>query len=156
MAQKQEYEAKLQEIDTEIADLVNEVNNEDDLVTKYRLIYDYLTTTVEYDHDEWDSRKKNMAHIVKTIILFMEHSLRKKQFAMESPDAFKYICNKCNLECVIMRGDLDSTIDSSYSHQWNIIPINGNWFLIDCTFDLKTSILTFLHLIFQLMKKLDL
>lgn len=139
LAQKQEYEAKLREIDTEIADLVNEVNNEDDLVTKYRLIYDYLTTTVEYDHDEWDSRKKEYGTYCKDNHTIYGALVKKKAVCDGISDAFKYICNKCNLECVIMRGDLDSTIDSSYSHQWNIIPINGNWFLIDCTFDLKTS-----------------
>ena len=134
--QKQEYEAKLREIDTAIADLVNEVNNEEDLVTKYRLIYDYLTTTVEYDYDEVDSHKE--------IYRIDNHNLygalvKKKAVCDGISDAFKYICNKCNLECVTMRGNIDSTIDSYSNHQWNIIPIYGNWFLVDCTFDLKTS-----------------
>lgn len=139
LAQKQEYETKLREIDAEIADLVNEVNNEDDLVTKYRLIYDYLTTTVEYNFDEYDPRKEENGTYCEDNHTIYGALVKKKAVCDGISDAFKYICNKCNLECVTMRGDLDSTIDSDISHQWNIIPINGNWFLVDCTFDLKTS-----------------
>lgn len=138
-AQKQEYESKLREIDTAIADLVNDVNNEEDMVTKYRLIYDYLTTTVEYDFDEYDPRKEENGTYCEDNHTIYGALVKKKAVCDGISDAFKYICNKCNLECVTMRGDLDSTIDSDNSHQWNIIPINGNWFLVDCTFDLKTS-----------------
>lgn len=137
--QKEEYELKLNEIDQTIEELVNKVNIEKSLVAKYRLIYDYLTTTIEYDYEESDSIKAGNGKICEDNYNIYGAIVKKKAVCDGISDAFKYICNKCNLECVVVKGNVDSTKDKDYGHQWNIVPINGNWFLIDCTFGLKTS-----------------
>lgn len=138
-SQKAKYDEKISKIDNEIADLVATVKAEDDLITKYRLIFDYLTTTVEYDSEEFESVKSGNGMLSKDNYNLYNALVRKKAVCLGISDAFKYICQKCNLECVTIIGDLDSTKDKNYCHAWNLVPMYGDWYLVDCTFSLKTS-----------------
>lgn len=132
-----EYQKFINEIDFEIADLVEQVNQTEDKIEKYRLIHDWITLNVEYDNKYYDdvisgksiSYETNSGNIYGAIV-------EKKAVCDGIADAFKYICNKCNLECVNVPGDIDDTINEEYGHQWNIVLIDNNWYLVDCTFDL--------------------
>ena len=139
LAQKTEYLKKIEEIDSEISDLVETVNAENDTIAKYQLIYDWITTNVNYDYDELSSIESSNSIICNDSYNIYGAIVKKKAVCDGISDAFKYICNKCDLECLIICGDLDYTINEVYGHQWNIVPIYDSWFLIDCTFDLKTS-----------------
>ncbi len=132
---KEIYLSKISKVDAEINHLVLSVNQEENIVTKYRLIYNWLTTNVYYDYDDASREEINLnSHNIYGAIV------EKKAVCDGISDAFKYICNKCDLPCITIRGNTESTVnDDSIGHQWNIVPIYGTWFLVDCTFDLRTT-----------------
>ena len=132
---KENYLFKMSQIDAEIDNLVSAVYQEENIIAKYRLIYDWITTNVYYDYSDASRDEVNLnAHNLYGAIV------EKKAVCDGISDAFKYICNKCDLPCITIRGNTASTEnDDSVGHQWNIVPIHSTWFLIDCTFDLKTD-----------------
>ena len=131
---QEQYNFILNEIDAVISNLVDEVNRESNIVGKYHLIYDWIIQNVDYDFVDmkYQGTLSPDSHNIYGAIV-------KKQAVCDGiSDAFKYICNKCNLECLTIRGYVNNTISPECYHQWNIIPINNRWFLVDCTLDLKS------------------
>lgn len=132
---KSEYLKMLEEVDSEITELVSQVNQEYDIILKYKLIYDWMTTNVKYDDAHYEYIKSNG--------IYGEYSeestniygaiVKKKAVCDGISDAFKYICNKCNLECISTLGYVENVENA---HKWNIVPIKNMYFLIDCTFGL--------------------
>jgi len=129
----------IQEIDLEILDLVAEVINTEDKVQQYTLIHDWIIMNVEYDYEyaEYATSGKTFSETNSTNLYGA--IVEKKAVCDGISDAFKYICNKCNLECVTIPGVVGTTVNTNYGHQWNIVCIEDNWFLVDCTFDLTIS-----------------
>ena len=50
-------------------------------------------------------------------------------------DAYKYICNCCNLECVIVDGYIGDLSENKY-HAWNLVKVNDEWYMVDATWNL--------------------
>lgn len=142
---KEEYYTKLDEVNSQIKNLVDKVNFVSDPVTKYTLIHNWILENVKY---------QKMPDDVNTIIVDDDANeylcqydtnttqnlygaiVEKKAICDGIADAFKYICNQCNLECVIVDGYIGNLSEESY-HAWNIVKIDGSWYLVDCTWDLE-------------------
>ncbi|MBE6688593.1 MAG: hypothetical protein E7588_04850 [Ruminococcaceae bacterium] len=50
-------------------------------------------------------------------------------------EAFKILCDKYSIPCVIVTGDADNGSGSSEPHMWNSVNIDGIWYAVDCTWD---------------------
>lgn len=137
---------KLKEVDNVISPLVERVNNTNDLRSKYHIIYDYLTSTITYDDTkgynnlEREKGKKNSYNLCTTKTDDVQNIygalVNKVALCDGMSDAFKYLCNKCDLECITVIGSLDDEVEENgrVSHAWNIVPIEGKWKLVDVTY----------------------
>lgn len=138
-----DYESKLEEVNSEIKDLVNKVNCTTDIVEKHRLIFDWITTNVNYlktdeavgivdfyneefilARTETDSTQNIYGAIVN-----------KTAICDGIADAYKYICNMCDLECIVVDGYISNISEQLY-HAWNLVKVNNTWYLVDATWDL--------------------
>lgn len=135
-----EYQRKLNEVNVEIKDLVDEVNNTESIINKHRLIYDWITSNVKY------CRSGNESKFI--IYLYDEYTLgslktdstqniygaivEKKAICDGISDAYKYICNQCGLECIIVNGYVMSDNKKDY-HSWNLVKVYDSWYLVDAT-----------------------
>ena len=138
-----EYVEKLKEVDKEIEELVNEVNKKDNIEEKHYLIYQWLVSNVQYKKSE------NSVGIVsfydgQNILARMNTDstqniygaiVNKEALCDGIADAYKYICNKCNLECIIVEGYISEMYENNF-HAWNLVKVNNKWYLIDATWDL--------------------
>ena len=135
-----EYIRLINEVDFEIKDLVYEVNNTKDLISKYRLINQWFIDNVAYDYDyagyvmfgSTEEYLTNSTNIYGAIV-------EKYAVCDGIADAYKYICNKCNIPCITIPGDVKDTIGEDYGHQWNIVEIENSWYLIDSTWDIEAG-----------------
>ena len=46
--------------------------------------------------------------------------------------AFKYLCDKSDIGCLIVEGHIDSGTGAG-NHMWNYVELGGNWYLVDVT-----------------------
>lgn len=50
--------------------------------------------------------------------------------------AFKILCDKANIPCVLISGTGASTAGvGANAHMWNYVQLNGNWYAVDVTWD---------------------
>ncbi len=47
--------------------------------------------------------------------------------------AFKYLCDRAGIECVVVSGTLYQSLDEPGPHAWNAVKIDGSWYGIDVT-----------------------
>ena len=47
--------------------------------------------------------------------------------------ALKYLCDRTNIECVVVSGTLYQTYDSPGPHAWNAIKLDDSWYGVDVT-----------------------
>ena len=145
---QEEYNQKIEQIDEVIQNLVKEVNKETSLVSKYRKINDWIVENVEYDLDFLDLSEKPSDAQTDEELEYMQNTnasniygaiVEKKAVCLGIAKAFKYICNKCNLECMVIIGNVMVDGESA-GHAWNVVPIYGTYFLIDCTWELESYV----------------
>lgn len=141
---EEEYNEKISQIDSVIKDLVDEVNKETSLITKYRIINDWIVKNVEYDFKFADFYDKESGEHTAEEYEYIRNCnafniygaiVEKKAVCSGISEAFKYICSKCNLDCMVVTGMVGED-----GHAWNVVPIYGNYFLIDCTWELESYI----------------
>lgn len=60
--------------------------------------------------------------------------------------AFKYLCDKIGIDCVVVTGDLCQTYSDPGPHAWNAVELDGKWYGVDVTSNdsLSTDIYNFL------------
>lgn len=139
-----EYLEKLNEVNTEIADLVEEVNNTEDSVEKHLLIFDWITTNVKYVIPEafvGTIQVENDGYILARMetdsVQNIYGAIVNKEAVCDGiADAYKYICNLCNLECIVVSGYISDLSEEKY-HAWNLVKVNDTWYLVDATWDLE-------------------
>ncbi len=47
--------------------------------------------------------------------------------------AFKYLCDRAGIECVVVSGTLYQSLDEPGPHAWNAVKIDGSWYGVDVT-----------------------
>lgn len=134
----EEFLERTSKMNSEIREVVRQVNLESNEVEKYRIIHDWIIQNVQYDFGYYnyvifgidDEYSPNCTNAYGAIV-------EKRAVCDGLADAFKYICQKCDLECISVSGKIDNKISEDYLHKWNIVKINEKWYLVDCTFDLS-------------------
>ena len=47
--------------------------------------------------------------------------------------AFKVLCDKAGIRCVLVDGTVDGTVDEA--HMWNYVQVDGSWYAVDVTWN---------------------
>jgi hypothetical protein len=139
-----EYSSKLNEVNSEIKDLISTVNCTADIVEKHRLIFDWITSkvnylkleetlgTLDFYNDEFILARTE-THPTQNIYGAI---VNKAALCDGIADAYKYICNMCDLECIVVYGYISDISEQRY-HSWNLVKISDTWYLVDATWDLE-------------------
>lgn len=90
---------------------------------KYQAIHDWLATC-EYDYNMGDESHTLYGTLVE-----------RKAVCDGLAYTYKYMCDLLELPCVVVIGSTDG-LTGDIGHAWNLIPIDGNWKLVDVTYDL--------------------
>lgn len=110
-----------------------EINDHQSEYDKVQVLHDYLKLNVEYDLSQMKNvnmadRRNAACHSIVGALL--EHKCVCEGFAK----AFKYLCDGIGIECWVVSGTGNSTIESG-PHSWNIVKINGYYHHVDVTWD---------------------
>lgn len=92
---------------------------------KIMTIHDYIIDNVKYDstYEALGTYSLYGAFIGKTCVC--------EGYAK----SLKYLANSINIECEIMQGTATNSTGKTESHAWNCIKLDGNWYLMDTTWD---------------------
>jgi transglutaminase/protease-like cytokinesis protein 3 len=97
--------------------------------------HDWVALHIKYDYKAYISNNIPAQDIASV--------LRKKEAVCAGyAELFKSLCDAMGIECIIISGYAKSN-DSFFSifgfkesnHSWNKVKVEGNWFLLDCTWD---------------------
>ena len=139
----EEYSELLDEVNSEIQNLVEIVNNTDDIIEKHKLIFKWITSNVTYlqaDSDvgtvDFNDGEYLLARLETNTTQNIYGAIVNKEAVCDGiADAYKYICNCCNLECVIVDGYIGDLSENKY-HAWNLVKVNDEWYMVDATWNL--------------------
>ncbi len=92
---------------------------------KIMTIHDYIIDNVEYDstYEALGTYSLYGAFVGKTCVC--------EGYAK----SLKYLANSINIECEIMQGTATNSAGKTETHAWNCIKLDGNWYLMDPTWD---------------------
>lgn len=121
--------ANLELLDSKVNSILNECINENNYLT-IKNIHDYIVSNVKYDDSS-----NNSHNIVGSL-------LEGKSVCDGYAFAFKYLVNKAGFNCNIIEGTAFNTKNEIEEHAWNEIELNGNWYLVDATWDNSIDINT--------------
>lgn len=85
---------------------------------KLKYFYDYIIDNTEYCHQE------NIDQDIRSVFI------DKKSVCAGYSKAFKYLCDKSNIECIYVSG---ISLESNDNHAWNAVKLNDKWYWVDCT-----------------------
>lgn len=133
-------------------ELSNKINKDFELPhEKARAIYTWITLNIKYDVDKlkspfeqiafsYDTQEEKLAKEREIFEGIANQTLKKRKAVCEGYSSlFKLLCEKSNLECIIISGSSKSSLNhigefpNKSNHAWNAIRINGEWKLIDVT-----------------------
>lgn len=100
-----------------------------------RAIHNYLVKNISYDYDAL----ANPGAFPESFSIY--GVLCKKKAVCEGVSkAFKYLCDKVGVDCIIVSGTASlESIGQNLSHAWNIVNIQNDYVHIDVTWDIGVS-----------------
>ena len=108
-------------VETMVEDVVEEANKEDNMWERFKIIYDFVIDTLEYDWDDYNDKTNNDYE-------YEFHGeaclLRGKAVCEGYANALVYLCEKCDITCIY-------TGSSKLNHAWNQVRIYNNWYNVD-------------------------
>lgn len=96
---------------------------------KYFWIHDYLVDNVEYA-DTSNSFTNYPREIYPDYYNAYGAIVNGKTFCQGYAAAYKVLCDKANLDCVMITG-----LKAGGNHSWNVINLNNKWYIVDVTSD---------------------
>ena len=113
------------------------INDHQSDYDKVRSLHDYLKSNLEYDTVAATSHRPNERNIAEAHNII--GALLKNKCVCEGfAKAFKFLCDKIDLECWVVSGKGSSSIGAG-PHAWNIVKINGYYHHVDVTWDNQYS-----------------
>lgn len=86
-------------------------------------IHDYLVNNIVYD-----SNADNSHNILGSL-------LQGESVCDGYALAFKYLCNEAGFNCNVIEGTAFNSKNQMEEHAWNEVELNGEWYLVDTTWD---------------------
>lgn len=93
-----------------------------------KIFHDSLINGAEYVIPSNDPHGETMSYTLYGVLV------EKKGVCESYSEAFQYLCNKAGIPCFGITGTA-----SGGGHKWNGVKINGNWYLMDVTWDDPTG-----------------
>lgn len=113
------------------------INDHQSDYDKVRSLHDYLKSNLEYDTVAASIHRPNERNIAEAHNII--GALLKNKCVCEGfAKAFKFLCDKIELECWVVSGKGSSSIGAG-PHAWNIVKINGYYHHVDVTWDNQYS-----------------
>lgn len=126
------------QLDAAAQSIISEhINDHQSDYDKVRSLHDYLKSNLEYDTVAASSHRPNERNIAEAHNII--GALLKCKCVCEGfAKAFKFLCDKIDLECWVVSGKGSSSIGAG-PHAWNIVKINGYYHHVDVTWDNQYS-----------------
>ena len=124
--------------DTEISTLIDsvsiDVSSEYDYV-KIKNIHDYVADVLSYDKENVDVTTEPTSGKIRSLYASLNSEYTGYKVVCEGyAKLFKALCDRYGIGCLIISGDAD-TGSTVGPHMWNYVLLNGQWYLVDCTWD---------------------
>lgn len=126
------------QLDAAAQSIISEhINDHQSDYDKVRSLHDYLKSNLEYDTVAASSHRPNERNIAEAHNII--GALLKCKCVCEGfAKAFKFLCDKIDLECWVVSGKGSSSIGAG-PHAWNIVKINRYYHHVDVTWDNQYS-----------------
>ncbi len=92
---------------------------------KVTYLYNYLTEHVRYDYEDYYLSEYSMLY---------DALVRERTVCAGYAEAMYYLCSLAGVECLVQYGWVKGSVGTG-AHAWNIIRIDGQWYLFDATWD---------------------
>ncbi len=109
-------------------------NRSEDIFDKAKLAHDVVALILEYDADNyWKGKIPDQGYksVLKT----------GKSVCAGYASVYKAFCDELHIPCIVVAGFAKGvgfnpeSLDTKTNHDWNIVLLDGGWYLIDCTWD---------------------
>jgi hypothetical protein len=108
-----------EKIDNEVAKILSGTEG----MTQYDKVitfFDYLCDNITYNNE---ADEKYCSTLYAAFVT-------RKANCQGYSNALKYLCNKAGIECYTVPGE----DNAGMGHMWNIVKLNGQWYMIDATY----------------------
>ena len=104
-----------------------------------KLLFNYIADHVSYDHESWKQVQKDPKWTTQNSDAWSAYGalVKGKAVCQGIACAFKLLCDQVDIPSLVVIG---SVLKSRERHAWNIIRIDGQFYHVDCTWMLRTSI----------------
>ena len=129
---KQRLQYSKDELEEFTEEIVKKANKEDNLWERFKIIYDFVLDSVEYDYDFYGKYPSGyLPDDAGDLLLGHEGEVTKewclvngKAVCSGYADALEYLCEKCDITCVTLSS-------GKLCHDWNQVRIYNNWYNVD-------------------------
>lgn len=127
-SQRNDINSQIEKIMQEI--LSTNINDHQSDYDKVLVLHDYLKINLQYDYDALNSSGKGFEDSYGIVGAFLKRKCVCNGFSL----AFKALCDRIGLECLVVTGTGNSSLIRG-PHAWNIVKINGYYHHVDVTWD---------------------
>ena len=99
---------------------------------KVKVIHDYLVHTVIYDTKAEQNANPKHLNEASSVVGAL---LKGKAVCWGIASAFKLLCDACEIQSLVVVGD--ACLETEEGHAWNMAQIDGEFYHIDVTWDIK-------------------
>ena len=118
---REEIEAKKQEIDASMQECFSNITADASEYEKIKYVYEYLINTVEYDESAPDNQNIYSALVGKSSVC--------AGYARST----QYLLEKMGIFCTYVTGTTVDFSGKTEDHAWNIVKCNGKYYFLDTT-----------------------
>ena len=123
---KDKFDAKMAEIDAEVAELIAEAKTFSSEYEKVVYIYDYLKDHITYTYD-YEEGTLDVYSLYGAIV-------KGKAVCEGYAEGFGYLLNKLNIQSIMVTGE-----SQGVGHKWAMAQLDGEWYHFDPTWDDPSS-----------------
>ncbi len=105
-----------------------------------KLLFNYIADHVSYDHEAWNQVEKGQKWTTQNSDAWSAYGalVKGKAVCQGVACAFKLLCDQVDIPSLVVIGTVMKK--NLERHAWNIVRIDGQFYHVDCTWMLRTSI----------------
>lgn len=124
---KDEFAERKKAFDLAISNAVKEAPQNATPYEREVFINDYICNICEYDNE---AASENNAETITSANNASGVFIEKKAVCEGYSKAFKILCDKLNVECVLISGKGENSL-----HEWNNVKLDNEWYAVDVTWN---------------------
>lgn len=104
-----------------------------------KLLFNYIAEHVTYDDEAWEQVKTDRRKATQHSDAWSAYGalVKGKAVCQGIACAFKLLCDQVDIPSLVVIGTIAKNLER---HAWNIVRIDGQFYHVDCTWMLRTSI----------------